>query len=79
MPAKVKKNKLPMPPVKKNRNKVQPRSLFGKPVRGRVDKNMPDFDDDPVFVKKAEETAAFLKKHPLPEEFLKKIKEKNKK
>lgn len=44
-----------------------------------IDSEMPDFSADPVFVKKAEEAAAFLKKHPLPEEFLKKIKEKNKK
>ena len=79
MAAKIKKNKLPHARNKKNKSKAQTRSLFGKPVRGRIDKNMPDFENDPVFVKRAEEAAAFLKKHPLPEEFLKKVKEKNKK
>ena len=40
---------------------------------------MPDFENDPVFVKRADEAAAFLKKHPLPKELLKKLQEKNKK
>ena len=79
MPAKIKKNKLPMPAVKKNKSKAQTRSLFSKPVRGRIDKNMPDFENDPIFVKRAEEAAAFLDKHPGIIEFIRKIQEENKK
>jgi hypothetical protein len=56
-----------MPAVKKNKSKAQNRSLFGKPVRSRIDKNMPDFENDPVFVKRAEEAARFIEKHGLAE------------
>jgi hypothetical protein len=38
----------------------------------KVVKNLPDLSNDPVFKKKAEDAAAFLKKHPLPESFKKK-------
>lgn len=68
-----------MPAIKKNKGKAQTRSLFGKPVRGRIDKNMPDFENDPVFVKRAEEAAAFFDEHPEVIEFIKKIQKKNKK
>jgi len=37
-----------------------------------VDKNMKDYSNDPFFVKKTEEAAAFLKKHGLPAGFGKK-------
>ena len=56
-----------MPAVKKNKSKAQNRSLFGKPVRSRIDKNMPDFENDPVIVKRAEEAARFIEKHGLAE------------
>ena len=79
MPAKIKKTNYPMPAVKKNKNKVQTRSLFSKPVRGRIDKNMPDFENDPVVVAKCEKAAAFLDKHPGIVEFIRKIQEENKK
>ena len=48
-----------MPAVKKNKSKAQTRSLFSKPVRGRIDKNMPDFENDPVFVKRAKRPPRF--------------------
>lgn len=67
-----------MPAIKKNKGKARIRSLFGKPVRGRIDKNMPDFENDPVFVKRAEEAAAFFDEHPEAIEFIKKIQENNK-
>ena len=37
-----------------------------------VVKKMRDYSQDPFFKKKAERAKAFLKKHPLPEEFKKK-------
>jgi hypothetical protein len=39
----------------------------------RVDENMPDYSKDPTFIKRAEEAAAFLKKHPLPPDFKKRV------
>jgi hypothetical protein len=68
-----------MPAIKKNKSKAQIRSLFGKPVRSRIDKNMPDFNNDPVVVEKCEKAAAFFDKHPGIIESLKQIREKNKK
>mgnify|MGYP001555264807 CR=1 FL=1 len=68
-----------MPAVKKNKSKAQTRSLFGKPVRGRIDKNMTDFDNDPVVVAKCEKAAAFFDKNPQVIEFIRKIQEENKK
>lgn len=41
-----------------------------------VDPNMKDHSHAPVFLKKAEEGAAFLKEHPLPPEFFKRAKSK---
>jgi len=40
---------------------------------------MPDYDQDPVFVKKHEDARAFLKKNGLPKEVLQKIREGKKK
>ena len=54
-----------MPAIKKNNNKAHTRTAFGKPVRSRIDKNMPDFSKDPVFVKKDEKAARFIEKHGL--------------
>jgi hypothetical protein len=48
-------------------------------LQSTIAPEMPDFENDPVFVKRADEAAAFLKKHPLPKELLKKLQEKNKK
>jgi hypothetical protein len=39
-------------------------------------KEMRDYSKEPAFVKRAEEAAAFLKKHGLPESFKKKNKSK---
>lgn len=37
-----------------------------------VVKKMRDYSKEPAFIKKAEDTAAFIKKHPLPDSFTKK-------
>jgi len=65
-----------MPAVKKNKSKAHSQSLFGKPVRGRVDKNMPDFSNDPVIVKKNENAARFIEKHGLAEKIAEIVKNK---
>ncbi|MDP4251559.1 MAG: hypothetical protein Q8918_15755 [Bacteroidota bacterium] len=44
-----------------------------------IDPDMPDYSNDPYFVKKNEEATAFLKKHGLPDELLEKLKDKKKK
>ncbi|MDP4132245.1 MAG: hypothetical protein Q8939_18965 [Bacteroidota bacterium] len=41
-----------------------------------IDPDMPDYSNDPYFVKKNEEATAFLKKHGLPDELLEKLKDK---
>ena len=41
----------------------------------KVVNNLPDLSNDPVFKKKAEEAAEFLKKHPLPDRAKNKNKE----
>jgi len=64
---------------KKNSSKERIRLISVRPPRTRIDKNMPDFNKDPFFVKKAEEASAFLREHPLPEEILEKIRGKRKK
>ena len=67
-----------MPEVKKHKSKLQIRSLFDKPVWGRIDENMPDFDNDPAVVEKCEKAAAFFNEHPEVIEFIKELQEKNK-
>lgn len=47
-------------------------------MRIPIDKNRRDYNNDPYFVKKAEEASAFLKKHGLPEEVAERIKKKGK-
>lgn len=37
-------------------------------------KDLPDYSKDPVFIKKAEETSAIIKKYGVPERFKKKSK-----
>lgn len=39
-----------------------------------VKKDMPDYSNDPYFIKKAEKATAFLKKHGLPKALTKKDK-----
>lgn len=67
-----------MSAIKKNDSKAHARLTIGKNTRVRIDKNMPDYSKDPVFVKKNEEATAFLKKHGLPEKIAKKIREEGK-
>ena len=68
-----------MPAIKKSGNRKNAHSGSGKRLRTRIDKNMPDYDQDPVFVKKHEDARAFLKKNGLPKEVLRKIGEGEKK
>jgi hypothetical protein len=68
-----------MPAIKKTNSKKSTRLISGNHPRTRIDKNMPDYDKDPVFVKKNEKAAAFLKKNGLPKEVLEKINAEKKK
>jgi len=55
-----------------------PKTKISKQSNITVVKNMRDYSNEPVFVKKAERATEFLKKHPLPEEFLKQKRNKTK-
>lgn len=55
--------------VKPKNNKPNHTSKAGKPVLG---KKVKDYGNEPLFVKKANESQAFLEKHGFPEELLKK-------
>ena len=67
-----------MPAIKKPSGKKKAYLISGKHPRTPIDKNMPDYDQDPVFVKKHEDARAFLRKNGLPKEVLQKISEKKK-
>lgn len=43
-----------------------------KAIKAIVSKKVPDYGNDPFFVKKAQESQAFLEKHGFPKEFIKK-------
>lgn len=57
-----------------------PKIKFPKQPHITVSKKKMDYDpnNDPFFIEKAERAAAFLAKHPLPEEFLRPSKKKKK-
>ena len=62
-----------MPAIKKHNGKKKADLIPGKHPRTPIDKNMPDYDKDPVFVKKHEDARAFLKKNGLPKKILQEI------
>lgn len=68
-----------MPAIKKDISKKNANLISGKHPHTPIDKNMPDFDQDPVFVKKHEDARAFLRKNGLPEKVLQEINERKKK
>jgi hypothetical protein len=49
-------------------NKKKP--VRRKPAKAKVDAKVKDYGNDPFFVKKAEESKAFLEKHGFPKELL---------
>ncbi len=40
-------------------------------IKGTISKDVKDYGNDPYFVKKADDSQAFLEKHGFPEEILK--------
>lgn len=57
-----------------------PKTKIPKQSNITIVNKMRDYSNDPVVIKKAERATEFLKKHPLPEEFLhSKIQKKGKK
>lgn len=46
------------------------RQIKRKPSKGKRTNKVKDYGNDPFFVKKAEESRAFLEKHGFPKELL---------
>jgi hypothetical protein len=49
---------------------INKKQMKSKPPRTKRTKKVKDYGNDPFFIKKAEESRAFLEKHGFPKELL---------
>ena len=51
-------------------SETKKKSPKNKPVKAKNNRKVKDYGNDPFFVKKAEESKAFLEKHGFPKDLL---------